>query len=195
MTESTHTDSSNGFTLIEMLVTITLMSIVSLLAWQALDATGRSVIRSQDISTGSTALVRTLDQISADIASHALLEPPYPDRSGQLRRPDAPPLPASITWSDNRLTVLQRSRNGELTPVRWHIRHNSLTRSTPHEPEQTALRDVNRLSLKAWIDGRGWIEPGAIPAGLRATGLEVIIEQTRGNGEAGLTFRKVVLLP
>lgn len=195
MTETAHTTPSDGFTLIEMLVTITLMSIVSLLAWQALDATGRSVTRAQDISNDSTAIVRTLDQISEDLARHALLESPYPDRSGQLRRPDSPSLPASITWSDNRLTILQHSRNGELIPVSWQITRNALVRNTPSEQAQAALHDVTRLSLKAWIVGRGWIEPAAIPAGLRASGLEISIEQTRENDAAPQTFRKVVMLP
>lgn len=195
MTTRATPKQQRGFTLIEVLVTMTLMSLVSLLAWQALDTTGRSITHAQEISNDSTAIVRTLDQIADDLVRHALLESPYPDRFGQMRKADAPALPPSITWSGNQLTILQLDHAGVLTPIYWKLEHGVLSRASSSHAPEPAMKDVARLNIAAWVRGRGWIDPADIPAGLRASGLEVMIEQHARGDQASPPFRKVVMLP
>lgn len=193
-----------GFTLIEMLVTLALMALISILAWRALDQTERTS-RSLQVSANETlTLARALDQIESDILSHAYFEPFRQTGSNDSGIALATTLPIALQWHDSTLTILRTDASGSLSRTSWLHANNGLQRVTgllhaagtaaaTEDVSQTALSRIEGFSVRAWIPGHGWMLPDAAPAGIRATGLEVIIRRSERNGAQ--VYRKVMLLP
>jgi len=194
---------NRGFTLIEMLVTLTLMALLSVLSWRALDVMDRSYWQVRASAQDTTAMSRVLDQLQTDISGYALLETPFPSASGQLLELDAAALPAAIQWNGTTLSIIQPRGNGDFANIVWHRDGNQLQRFVsaasghftmpPRDPSRTILHRIETFNVLAWIPGRGWFEPRSVPAGLRATGLNIEIQRVhKGRTQ---NFHKVILLP
>ncbi len=192
-----------GFTLIEMLVTLSLMALLSLLSWRALDVMDRSYWQVHASAQDTTTMSRVLDQLQADVSGYGLLESVFPSASGQLTAMDATALPAAIQWDGSSLSIIQARPGGDLVNIVWHRQDNQLQRSVSSSnrhfsipPRDSSLTIVHRLenfTVTAWIPGRGWFNPQSVPPGLRATGLNIEIQRVY-NGKIQ-AFRKVILLP
>jgi general secretion pathway protein J len=192
-----------GFTLIEMMVTLVLMSVASLLAWRALDATERTN-RLLHVKTDDTlVLVRTLDQLQSDVLAHAgsdILAPA--DTRGSFVE-NITTLPAGVRWIGSSLSIVRSAGQGQWQQVRWIVRAGQLQRwagpagsVSPVAVPVTfdpVLDNVLGFTVQAWVPGHGWIAPDRAPAGRRATGLSITLQRLyQGQRES---YRKVVVLP
>src|SRR3546814_10770558 len=111
--------AQQGFTLIEVLVSLALMALLSLIWWRALDSVERSSERLQASSDDTLALVRALGQIESDIGRHAdngVLPSGTPwnpaARTGAL-------LPPGIQWRDPVLSLVRSAQGGAWQQVAW----------------------------------------------------------------------------
>ncbi len=156
-------NSAKGFTLIEVLVAITLMAVMAVMGWRGLDSITRS--REQlDRSLASTrGLQAAFSQMQLD-ASQVLL----PVQVGE--RP--------TLWSDGTsLSMLRRVSDSEqatrMLRVTYRVENGELLRET--EPTENTIVQASKqsrrvvrlvpgietLTIKLWInDGRGWRPPG-----------------------------------
>lgn len=194
--------SQRGFTLIEMLVTLVLMALMSLLAWRALGITEQTVRRSGHQMANALLLARTLDQIGLDIAAHRPFQGIQPLGAGQAHALNAPALPAGLGWRPGTLEVARLDAAGEPVRVIWQLRGSVLqrvpfpagqTNTRTAAPAHDTLTNVTGFELRAWLPPRGWIAPDAIPAGSQASGVEIRLSLAAG--DATHLYRKVVLLP
>ncbi len=182
--------AQRGFSLIEVLVAMTIMAVVTLLSWRALDMVERTNERLQGNTEHTLAMVRVLAQLETDIAQHA---------SDDV-------LPSGWRWltqaSSSPALEITRSTANAWQIVRWRQDQHQLMRAvgTPGhtlplaQPGQgdVVLHDIESFTLRGWVPARGWMSlplPGGAP---NLTGLEVTI---RRQGQQGLeTYRKVMLL-
>ncbi len=63
-----------GFTLLEVMVAILLMSIVSLIAWRGLDSVTRTDARLRENTEQTESLLRAFNQLERDMALRASIE-------------------------------------------------------------------------------------------------------------------------
>jgi general secretion pathway protein J len=192
-----------GFTLIEMMVTLVLMSVASLLAWRALDATERTNQRLQADTDDTLVLVRALDQLKSDVLAHAGADILSPADKRASYVENITTLPAGVHWSNSALALVRNAGQGRWQQVLWVAKAGQLQRWAgpvgvispvgPASAFDTVLHNVRRFSVQAWVPGHGWMSPDQAPPGRRATGLQVLIERDyRGHLES---YRKVVVLP
>ncbi|WP_122860612.1 PulJ/GspJ family protein, partial [Pseudomonas viridiflava] len=71
-----------GFTLLEVMVAILLMSIVSLIAWRGLDSVTRTDARLRENTEQTESLLRAFNQLERDMALRASIEMQEPDLDG-----------------------------------------------------------------------------------------------------------------
>src|SRR5690606_9853786 len=94
------TDAQQGFTLIEVLVALTLMALISLISWRGLETVQHTGERLDERAEETLSLLRALSQIERDILLHAgpdvLPGLPVPDPRTARTRIQMPP---GITWS------------------------------------------------------------------------------------------------
>jgi len=201
--------NQRGFTLLEVLIALSLMAVLSILSWRALDITASSSERLEASADDTLALLRVLGQIESDIGRHAgagiLSSPPQWDNRAEPPSPAARDLilPPGIRWSPEELTVLRYTHEGAWQEVVWHLAGGTLlraagapARSLPLPPAQAGeamLGGVGAFTVRAWLPGRGWSDAAPGEAPIAATGLEIAIERHR-NG-VNESYRKVVLLP
>jgi len=169
-----HTTRCRGFTLIELLVAISLMALMTVLAWRGLDGISRSQLRLQQQSDDVLALQATLAQWGADLDAMAA-QPGTPslDWDGRvlriLRRSSAEPGEGLrvVAWA-------QRSIDGQGQWLRWQS-PPLLTRAalelawqkaqvwaqTPGDDDRA--REVRTVALDQWqifyYRGNAWSNP------------------------------------
>lgn len=205
--------AARGFTLLELLVAVSVLAIVSLIAWRGLDALLGTRERLAPRNDEARAMLATFGQIERDLAQIAV-----PDLFA-LRS-----LPVQVRQSTQGpvLEILRTapSAPGVATAVQtvfWRIEDGKLVRQVsaarrslqPAEGETLSsvavLSQVRALRIRVWRDS-GWqdpLVPGAasppptLPPGAAAEqllgampqGVEIIIER-----EDGRTLRRVLLV-
>lgn len=195
-----------GFTLLEVLIALTLMAVLSLLSWRALDVTARSSEQLSASTDDTLALVRVLGQLESDLGRHADTLPTEADGTGRGATPVVETgvlrLPG-IHWSDQQLTIHRAAQPGTAQEVIWRLTGQTLQRAvgapsaTLPLPRAVAyeamLTQVEAFAVRAWVPGEGWSETLTAAPGASATGLELAL--ARRHDGADETYRKVVLLP
>ena len=172
-----------GFTLVEMLVAISLLGLLGIISWRGLDHVldQRARINEQDAEVAR--LVRTVAQIERDIdqrIAEALLVTP----AGQSNV-----LPGSMTVatdekSRQRLSILRRhpDRAGTIR-TSYSVDNGQLTRLavSPRSRQSDSvllMEDVTALRTRLLSQG-GWREIGEIQD-VRALAIEIVIERSGG---------------
>ncbi len=207
--------STGGFTLIELLVAITLMAIVSLMAWRGLDSITRLRDHLEVRAEQTDALMRMLGQLERDLTLRApdmvlaaRLDPTA--TPGQPRRARAMPLAVEVApvrpgADQARLDIIRAAPQGpgRWFAVRWWLEGNRLMRATGDitgtypipsvnlEQAAVVLDDVQALVVLGWVPPNGWLPlPRPADATTPVEGLQILIE--RGTGDMPETYRRII---
>ncbi len=195
-----------GFTLLELLVAISVLSIVSVIAWRGLDSLVRTRERLEPEATDVRALLTTFGQMERDLSQ--VTNPKFLGLSQS-------PVVVSVAGGSTllqlaRIAPATTDRPTEVQTVFYRVVDGTLTRQAtaalpgfqtiPTDRLETArlLTNVRTLYVRTWSPNGGWVDPnvaqdpaGGAPAAANAVvpGVEVTIE--RGDGK---TFRRVLLV-
>lgn len=197
---------ARGFTLLELLVAISVLSIVSIIAWRGLDSLVHTRERLEPEATDVRALLTTFGQLERDLSQ--VTNPKFLGMSQS---------PVIVSAADGstllqlaRIAPATADRPTEVQTVYYRVIDGTLTRQAtaalpgfqtiPTDRLETArlLTNVRTLYVRTWSPNGGWVDPNVAqdPAGGAAAaanavtpGLEVTIE--RGDGK---TFRRVLLV-
>ena len=184
-----------GFTLLELLVAITVLALVSLIAWRGLDTLVMTRERLQPESERTRALLTTLGQLDRDVAAAA--NPLFiGSREPTVRLRTEASGAAAIEIL--RIAPAQPDGITRVQTVVWRLLDGALVRQAgPAQAElgpvaadqwQSAalIGGLRALRARAWQVGSGWTEAGNLPAapvgGAPATppGIEVVLERADG---------------
>jgi general secretion pathway protein J len=199
-------NGTRGFTLLELLVAITVLSIVSIIAWRGLDSLIRTRERLEPEAIDVRALLTTFGQMERDLSQ--VTNPKF------LGLSQSPVIVSAAEGSTllqlARIAPATADRPTEVQTVYYRVADGTLTRqatvalpafqTVPTDRLESArlLTNVRTLYVRTWSPNGGWIDPNAAqdPAGGTAAaanavtpGLEVTIERTDGK-----TFRRVLLV-
>ncbi|HDS1581938.1 TPA: prepilin-type N-terminal cleavage/methylation domain-containing protein [Stenotrophomonas maltophilia] len=201
--------ATGGFTLIEVMIAITIMGVLALICWRALDSVASSDQRLRQADAETTAALRVLQQFQRDIemrADDALMNGAV--RPADRRQRLLPPSLVSERHPDGSFAMeITRSVGSDglrWQRVRWWRQGSTLWRASGAAtdryplpaPEQSkgiaVARDVQRFEVRAWQPGTGWaVLPGEGEV-LPATGLELQLGLRDGRGP--LNYRRVLAL-
>lgn len=198
-----------GFTLIEVMIAITLMGVLALICWRALDSVASSDQRLRRADAETTAALRVLQQFQRDIemrADDALM-------NGAVRPADQPqrllpPSLASERHPDGSFALeITRSVGSDglrWQRVRWWRQGSTLWRASgvatdryplPAPEPSTGIavaHEVQQFEVRAWQPGAGWAILPSEGEVLPATALELRLELRDGRGP--LSYRRVLAL-
>jgi len=171
-----------GFTIIEMLVAITLMALMGVVCWRGLAFVSAQRAGIADETLELSRLFTAFAQIERDVAERV------PDVAAPARA-TTPELPLALTvqaaGEGNELEVLRMlaEPNGASLVVPVHYQHTAagLVRRTPGG-EVLLLSHVARLKIRIHAGGF-WIDPGrtqGVRPAARATALEISLEDENG---------------
>jgi general secretion pathway protein J len=166
--------SQQGFTLLEMLIALTLFALISLIGFQVLQGVLRSGELSRQHSGRLAEAQRVFYLFEQDIA-HAL---PLPHTTV--------PIPQTSPSDGQQLRLLRRNRlnPGDYVPraslehVLWHVGDKGLQRQSYGFPRQTQAEfivqfpRVDSMRLRYWLDGRwlnNWFATYALPQAIEVT--------------------------
>lgn len=201
--------AQRGFTLLEVLVTLLIMSLLSLLSWRALDYIQRTQTQLHDTQRRHQSIHAVLQQLEQDILQQNTTPLFNDDLSAFPLHPDGLSAPQSaLLWLQNPRSTLLAIRQPATLPtpgnvwLQWRLEGQTLYRdlSAPFvqlpgplpATQHTVLQEVQRFSARAWIPARGWV-PLPLTQSTRApTGLELTIERTERNQT--VRYTKVVPL-
>lgn len=160
-----------GFTLVEMLVAITIMAVLGLIAWRGLDQLIAQRTRLDD-STGDTEqVVRTLSQFERDITQRV------PDALVAGRTLPGSPLPFAVDVDTDasgqpRIRVLRSRTGGGTANVLWSVEGGVLVRTTSTSKASGADRiallasvsgvGVRVLLANGWVDARNLVRSASV---------------------------------
>ncbi len=203
-----------GFTLLELLVAITVLSLVSLLAWRGLDSLVNTRERLEPEGEQVRALLALFGQLERDLAHVAMPE---------FFALDRPPVAVRSSSQGPVLEIVRIAPPGsdpstQVQTVFYRVDDAALLRQAtpaarrigPVQAENLQnvrlLPQVRAMRIRVWRDGLGWTDPvGAVgvpapapaPPGAAASparaalpaGVEVVIERSDGR-----TYRRVLLV-
>jgi general secretion pathway protein J len=196
---------SRGFTLLELLVAITVLSIVSMIAWRGLDSLVTTRERLEPEADDVRALLTAFGQMERDLAQ--VTNPKFVGLTTS---------PIQVSIADG-ATMLQLSRVAppapgrptEVQTVYYRVVEGTLMRqataalpafevtSTDRLESARLLDRVRLMQVRTWSPNGGWVDPhvpldasGGTPATSAVVpGVEVTIER-----ENGRIFRRVLLV-
>lgn len=205
---STTASAQRGFTLLEVLVTLLIMSLLSVLSWRALDYIQRTQTQLQDTQSRHQSIHAVLQQLEQDLLQQNTTPLFNEDLTSFPLHPDGLSAPQSaLVWLQYPRSTLLAIRQPAASPtpgnmwLQWRLENNTLYRDmgTPFvrfpgalpSAQHAVLNDVQRFSARAWIPARGWM-PLPLTQNTRApTGIELAIERT----ERGQTVRYTKVVP
>lgn len=194
-----------GFTLLELLVAISVLAVVSLIAWRGLDSLVNTRERLEPEADDVRALLTAFGQMERDLA--------------QVSNPQFLGLttsPVQVSASDGavllqmiRLAPAAADRATEVQTVSYRVVEGTLMRQataaqttfaqTSSERLETArlLGGVRQMQVRTWSANGGWVDPfvgdgseqPAQSAAAVVPGVEIIIERDNGR-----IFRRVMLV-
>jgi len=201
-----------GFTLIEVLVALTLLALLSLISWRGLDAMQQGGERLDARARDTLSIVHALSQLERDVLLHAgadVLPPAAPPPAGLASSAQDHPglaLPG-IAWSpDTGLRILRAAGEGRWQALHWYLKDGVLYRAAgpagfavaPAEARAPVpvVERVADWTVRFWRPGLGWVAAGqtqGIPSTADAyTGVEITIR--RQGADEAMPYRKVVVL-
>lgn len=199
------TMKQTGFTLIEVLVAITLMALVSIMAWRGLENVSSQQRRLSIDADENDAVMRLLGQLERDFAQRSpdALLPDTPaaatallPQSVRVTTPGQPEAPASVE-----LIRSDAANPGAWQRVVWFQDGTVLRRAAgqssrqyPLPPAGTGaliLEGVQRFSVRGWVPGQGWINTPFPATGAKLAGLELTVQRI---GDGTERYRRVVVL-
>lgn len=176
-----------GFTMVELLVAISLLGLLAIISWRGLDHVVAQRSRVDADAVDTDRVLRTLAQVQRD------LEQRVPDALFAGRYGGEGALPLALRFSDDegreRIRVL-RTYPGTLgaRAVEYAVENSQLVRhlqdaSGTHDFDRVPMLDAVRgFEIRVLVDGR-WMAPLSLEArasGARATALRLTIERRSG---------------
>ena len=168
-----------GFTLIEMLVAVTLMALMGVVCWRGLAyvADQRGAIEGEGLELAR--LVRSFAQIERDL-DERLPDIAVPARATAVELPLAVSvLPAE--GGNVELEIFRAAPDMQTLRVVYHLGAGGLVRSSVAS-DVLMLRGAARLRVRLFAGGF-WIEPGreqSVRPFARATALEIAVDDGQG---------------
>jgi general secretion pathway protein J len=183
-----------GFTILELLVAVSLLSVLAVLSWRGMESviSGRDAIveRSDELR----ALTITMAQIEED------LRRAWPVRLLGLAAP-----PVGFTQGDDKtppaLELLRETAGGDSSQVQrviWRLRDGVLERGfsawsvpTPGEADtaaglpftwQPVVGGVEAIEFRGWLSGRGWLPAATLALNQSNTVSQPVLPPTGGDG-------------
>ena len=156
-----------GFTLVEMLVAITVLAVLGLISWRGLDQLVTQRARLDDSTAGTEQVVRALSQLERDVAQR------IPDALVAGRALPGSPLPAAVAVTIDangqaRIRILRTRADvgGGTASVMWSVEAGNLVRTSTTSTTSTTGTPADRIELLDGIDGvgvrvllaNGWVE-------------------------------------
>jgi prepilin-type N-terminal cleavage/methylation domain-containing protein len=158
-----------GFTLVEMLVTIALMGLIAVICWRGLAyvAAQRGEVEREALAL--TQVVRTFAQLERDLAER-LPDAALPPRT------EASELPPAVTLFSNEVQILRFAPQGGVSRVHYRIEPGGLKRN-----DVTLLPGASAFKLRVHAGGF-WAVPGEprVQPPVPAAALEFAVEDGRG---------------
>jgi general secretion pathway protein J len=199
----------SGFTLLELLVAITILSVVSIISWRGLESLVTTRERLEPLGDDVRALLTTFGQMERDLSQVA---------NPRFLGLTSSPLEIDVVSGETTLQLVrvapgQPDRATEIQAVYYRVVDGILVRQAtaaqpgaervPTDRYETArlLTGVRSIQVRRWTPGVGWTYPNADPAAApppaagvdpRTTpppGIEVSLERTDGK-----QFRRVFLV-
>jgi general secretion pathway protein J len=176
-----------GFTLVEVLVAISVLALLAVIGWRGLDQMLAQRARVDAGTADTERVLRTLAQLERDLAQRV------PDRLFAGRYGVGGTLPLALqlgSAGDGRdsLGVLRNGGEAAARGVTYLIEDGSLVRrlapvaGEPDEPPVVLLQAVQRFDVRVLM-GAQWLKPQDVPRNLAAgaaQALQVVIERERG---------------
>ena len=157
-----------GFTLVEMLVAITVLAVLGLISWRGLDQLVTQRARLDDSTAGTEQVVRALSQLERDVAQR------IPDALVAGRALPGSPLPAAVAVTIDangqaRIRILRTRAGAGTASVMWSVEAGNLVRTSTTSTTSTTSATgtpADRIALLDGIDGvgvrvllaNGWVE-------------------------------------
>lgn len=180
---------AGGFTLVEILVALTVLALIGLIAWRGLDHVAGQQVRADAETLAAERVLRTLAQMEHDFAQRV------PDALFAARQGSGATLPYALKVAADdegrlRVNVLRRYPAPRGTAsVTWGVDENRrLTRRLAGTVEDLGaeadtvemLDEVRKIGVRFLVDGQ-WIEARYLQAaGTRSRALEFTIERETG---------------
>jgi general secretion pathway protein J len=177
---------NNGFTLVELLVALSLLALIGVISWRGLDRISEQRARADEDTVATDRLLRTLAQMERDFGQR------IPDAMFVRPSAEVTALPRSVrvrVEDQGTITVQVLRRHpgpdGVLS-VDYAVQDATLIRrlpaqnGMPHADAVPMLDSVRRLEARFLVNGL-WIEAASLQAGAsRATAVEFTVERETG---------------
>jgi general secretion pathway protein J len=180
-------DPAHGFTLIEVLVAISLLALLAIITWHGLGQIIAQRARVDDGTAETDRVLRTLAQVERDVGQRV------PDRLFAGRYGVGGVLPLALQIASTRdgsdtLSVLRMQRGSGARGVTYAIEESRLMRSLGEALDQPSAKPVlmldrvRRFDVRVLMGGQ-WVAPQEVQANLSAgTGNAVQITIEREDG-------------
>jgi len=201
---------TRGFTLLELLVAISVLSVVSVIAWRGLDSLVATRERLEPEVDETRAMLVAFGQMERDLSQLV-----NPDFLGLASSPlNIRPADGAMMIEVARVAAVVPDRATEVQTVYYRIVDGTLVRqATPPLPyfqpsnsegieNARLMGNVRSMDVRVWRTGVGWVPPGDNTGGTAAPGapapigrnqpvpgIEVILTRTDGR-----TYRRVFLV-